>query len=84
MNSEVTTKNSADFPANFYLAHQKKLYLMIASYPTCYRKPSYLTAPNMAANVSKVVIAIVTLPGIESGGKNSDNHATMTNNPLGK
>ena len=44
----------------------------------------YLTAPNIAARVSNVVIAIVTRPGIDSGGKNSDNHATITKSPLGR
>ena len=44
----------------------------------------YLTAPNIAANVSKVVIAIVTRPGIDSGGRNNDSQATMTNSPLGR
>ena len=45
---------------------------------------TYLTAPNIAARVSKVVIAIVTRPGIDSGGRKSDNHATITNRPLGR
>ena len=44
----------------------------------------YLTAPNIAARVSNVVIAIVTLPGIDSGGRNKDNHATITKSPLGR
>ena len=47
-------------------------------------KNIYLTAPNMAAKVSRVVMAIVTLPGIDSGGKNKESQATMTNKPLGK
>ena len=45
---------------------------------------TYLTAPNIAARVSKVVIAIVTRPGMDSGGRKSDNHATITNRPLGR
>ena len=45
---------------------------------------TYRTAPNIAARVSKVVIAIVTRPGIDSGGKNSDNQATITKRPLGR
>ena len=44
----------------------------------------YLTAPNMAARVRSVVMAMVTLPGIDSGGRKRDSHATMTNSPLGK
>ena len=45
---------------------------------------AYLTAPNIAARVSKVVIAIVTLPGMDSGGKKRDSQATITNSPLGR
>ena len=45
---------------------------------------THLTAPNMAASVSNVVIAIVTRPGMDCGGRNNDSQATMTNKPLGK
>ena len=48
------------------------------------KMPNYLTAPNIAARVSKVVIAIVTRPGIDSGGRNRDNQATITKSPLGR
>ena len=40
-----------------------------------------LTAPNMAARVRRVVIAMPVLPGIDSGGRNKDNHETITNKP---
>ena len=45
---------------------------------------AYLTAPNIAARVSKVVIAIVTRPGMDSGGKKRDSQATITKSPLGR
>ena len=45
---------------------------------------TYLTAPNIAAKVSNVVIAIVTRPGMDCGGKNKESHATITKRPLGK
>ena len=45
---------------------------------------TYLTAPNIAARVSKVVIAIVTRPGMDSGGKKRDSQATITKSPLGR
>ena len=43
---------------------------------------TYLTAPNIAARVRRVVIAMVTLPGMDSGGRNRDSQATMTKRPL--
>ena len=57
------------------------LYIMFMIYMVWI---AYLTAPNIAARVNKVVIAIVTRPGIDSGGKKSDSQATITNNPLGR
>lgn len=45
---------------------------------------TYLTAPNMAAKVRSVVMAMVILPGMDSGGKNKESQATMTNKPLGR
>ena len=32
--------------------------------------------------VTTVVMAIVTLPGIASGGRKSESHATITNKPM--
>ena len=46
--------------------------------------PRYLTAPNMAAKVNNVVMAIVTRPGMDSGGKKRESQATMTKSPLGR
>ena len=46
--------------------------------------PCYLTAPNMAAKVNNVVMAIVTRPGMDSGGKKRESQATMTKSPLGR
>ena len=40
-----------------------------------------LTAPNMAARVRRVVIAMPVRPGIDSGGRNKDNQETITNKP---
>ena len=37
----------------------------------------------MAAKVSKVVMAMVTLPGIASGGRKRESQATITNRPAG-
>ena len=43
-----------------------------------------LTAPNMAASVRRVVIAIPVLPGMDSGGRNRDSQETITNSPAGR
>ena len=43
-----------------------------------------LTAPNMAASVSSVVMAMVILPGMDSGGRKRESQATMTNSPDGR
>ena len=40
-----------------------------------------LTAPNMAASVSRVVIAIPVLPGMDSGGRKRESQDTITNRP---
>ena len=45
---------------------------------------TYLTAPNMAAKVNNVVMAIVIRPGMDSGGKKRESQATMTKRPLGR
>ena len=38
----------------------------------------------MAARVSSVVMAMVILPGMDSGGRKRESHATMTNSPDGR
>ena len=40
-----------------------------------------LTAPNIAASVSRVVIAIPVLPGMDSGGRKRESQDTITNRP---
>ena len=40
-----------------------------------------LTAPNMAARVSRVVIAIPVRPGMDSGGRKRESQETMTKRP---
>ena len=39
------------------------------------------TAPNMEARVRRVVMAMPVLPGMDSGGRNSDSQDTITNRP---
>ena len=43
-----------------------------------------LTAPNMAARVRRVVMAIPVLPGMDSGGRNSESQDTITNRPVNR
>ena len=38
----------------------------------------------MAASVRSVVMAMVILPGMDSGGRKRESHATMTNSPDGR
>ena len=40
-----------------------------------------LTAPNMAARVSRVVMAIPVLPGMDSGGRKRESQETITKSP---
>ena len=69
--------------SNALLITLKNRNIMLLKYGNLFYT-TYLTAPNIAARVSKVVIAIVTRPGMDSGGRKSDNHATITNRPLGR
>ena len=39
------------------------------------------TAPNMDARVRRVVMAMPVLPGMDSGGRNSDSQDTITKRP---
>ena len=40
-----------------------------------------LTAPNMAAKVRRVVMAIPVLPGMDSGGRKRESQETITKSP---